>query len=189
MFKLYIFDMGGVVVQQADVLPQIAAHLGISLAALRRWSEDCWLDLMAGRMTAETFWRKFSARSGMPIAEELFGKFFQPLPDRAMGDLIQRLRTRARVVCGTNTLEEHYAIHLARGDYDIFDAVYASHRTGIAKPQRDFYQQILTSEGVLPSEAVFIDDLLENVCAAQSLHIQAIQFSGYERLRQQLASL
>lgn len=182
MEKIYIFDMGGVVAQQTNVLPQVAAHLGISLEDVRAWSKEYAIPLMEGKLSTREFWEIFSERSGISVEEELFGKFFQPVLDTDIYTLIKRLKSRHRVVCGTNTIVEHYAFHVKRGDYQVFDAVYASHLIGIAKPRPEFFQHILEQEKIPPSQAVFIDDSFENVAPAQRLGIHAIHFEGYDTL-------
>lgn len=188
MRKLYIFDMGGVVVQNHDVLPDVAEHLGISSEEGHAWGRDLFVALMEGKLTAPEFWITFSQRSGLTIEkDDLFRRFFHPVLDESVYALILRLREQNRVVCGTNTIEEHYTIHLERGDYNIFDVVYASHQIGFAKPRPEFYRYILDQENVSPSQTVFIDDNLENVEAARQLGIHSWHFTGYERLIEQLA--
>ena len=111
-----------------------------------------------------------------------FSTFFNPKLNPAMVYLIEHLKQYHRVVCGTNTIAAHYAHHVEHGDYGGFDVVYASHIMGIAKPRVEFYEHILTSEGVTASQAVFIDDRLENVKAARQINMRAIHFTTYEVL-------
>jgi HAD superfamily hydrolase (TIGR01509 family) len=187
MRKLYIFDMGGVVAQNTDVLPEIAAYLGISLEEGRAWGRESFVTLMEGKLSTREFWTIFSQRSGLTIEkDDLFGRFFHPVLDESVHSLILRLKEQHRVVCGTNTIEEHYMIHHERGDYNVFDTVYASHQIGLAKPRPEFYQYIIEQENVSPSQTVFIDDNLENVEAAQQIGIHSWHFTGYERLIEQL---
>lgn len=187
MRRLYIFDMGGVVVENADVLPDVAEYLGISIEEGRAWGRDIWFALMEGKLSTQEFWTIFSQRSGLTIEEEeVLGKFFHPVLNEPVFSLILQLKKQHRVVCGTNTIEEHYAIHTARGDYKVFDAVYASHKIRRVKPQSDFYLYIMKQENFPPSRTIFIDDILENVEAAQSLGIRALHFTGYDNLIEQL---
>ena len=72
---------------------------------------------------------------------------------------------------------------MREGFYDMFEAVYASNKMGVSKPNRDFYQYILRSEGVKPEDTVFIDDVEENVIAAEKLGIHAILFKDGVSLR------
>ena len=90
------------------------------------------------------------------------------------------------MVAGTNTIEPHYRAHLRRGDYEVFDAVYASNRMGLAKPDPAFYTFILEREGCEPREAVFVDDMEVNVEAAAKLGIEAFLFAGAAKLAGEL---
>ena len=179
--------MGGVVVRNHDVLPDVAEYLGISMEEGRVWGRDLFVTLMEGKLSNQGFWAAFSQRSGITIEkDDLFGRFFHPVLDESVHSLILRLREQNRVVCGTNTIEEHYCFHLNRGDYSVFDAVYASHKIGIAKPKPEFYQHIMNQENFSPSQTIFIDDSVKNVEAAQHLGIFSFHFTGYERLLEQM---
>lgn len=57
---------------------------------------------------------------------------------------------------------------------------------GIAKPDPAIYTWTCEKLGVQPQEALFIDDKLENVRAAQQVGLHALQFRGIEQLRTEL---
>ena len=59
---------------------------------------------------------------------------------------------------------------------DAFDEIIISAEVKAMKPDDRIYQIALEKLGVSPSETVFIDDFPENVKAAQTLGMQAIQF-------------
>jgi putative hydrolase of the HAD superfamily len=75
---------------------------------------------------------------------------------------------------------------MSRGCYDIFDAVFASNKMGASKPHPDFYRYILNNEGIEPGDAIFVDDIAENVSAAKKLRITSILFTDSQSLAQQL---
>ena len=183
---VYIFDMGGVVACDTNVLPAIAENLNLSLDELYGWTREFGRALSEGRLSTREFWQIFSERSGTRISEDLFRTCFNPRLNMNMVSLIEHLKQHHRVVCGTNTIAPHYAHHRRSGDYDCFDAVYASHIMGIAKPRIEFYTHILNAEEITASQSIFIDDRLENVEAARQTGIQAIHFTGYEALREML---
>ncbi len=191
MPQLYIFDMGGVVSTNTNVLPHIARHLGLDVKETDLYSlaDGDLVELMRGLITEGEFWRRFSRRAGRPVEEDLFRRFFHPRPVAGMAELVAELREEARVVVGTNTIEPHYRVHAERGDYGPFDRVYASHRMGLAKPDPAFYLHILNHEGCAPGEAAFVDDLSANVEAAARLGIAAFLFTDVETLRRDLAPL
>jgi putative hydrolase of the HAD superfamily len=188
--KLCIFDVGGVMVDGFDVSPAIAAHLGFEREALLPLLEEAGYQLLhAGHISSVEYWERFSSLTGISVTEELWGKFFQPARRPGMYGLVRELQQAGhRVVGGTNTLDSHYEIHSAAGDYDVFDATYASNLIKHAKPDAGFYRHILEAEGVKPEEAVFIDDMPVNVEAANRLGIQGILFESEAALRAGLAT-
>jgi FMN phosphatase YigB (HAD superfamily) len=176
--RLFIFDMGGVVSRATDVVPAIARHLGLADAEFLRLAGEDLAGLQVGSVSPALFWRRFARTSGIPVRDELWGRFFRPVPDPEVVAVIGALKSRGRVVCGTNTIEPHYAIHTVLGDYGCFDAVYASHLIGAAKPDPAFYLRILREEGAAPEQTFFVDDVAKNVEAARRLGIAACVFTG-----------
>lgn len=180
---LFIFDMGGVVSFSCDVFPHVHRHLAINEEEFLTFAGRNLDKLTIGKITAEEFWNRFSGSWGKMVDEELFGKFFHPRMNPDTVDLIKTIKDHGRVVCGTNTLEPHYHRHLTLGDYDIFDAVYASNRIGRSKPNPDFFAHILETEGFSPGQAVFVDDTEEHVIGARNVGITSILFKNAVSLR------
>ena len=90
----------------------------------------------------------------------------------------KRLRAKYRLAFLSNSNEIHadviprkFATLFERDDRLIF-----SHRFLTAKPDPEMFQRALEIIGALPSQAVFVDDLLENVLAARSVGITSFQF-------------
>ena len=187
--KIYVFDMGGVVLSNFDVEPKIAEELQISRESFCRLAGPNFLLLSNGKIEVAQFWRRFSQAYGTVVREELFGKYFTPEIDQELVGVIEKLKTEARVVCGTNTVEPHFRYLENRGDYQLFHAVYASNQIGYSKPSAEFFQYILAHEGALPQETVFIDDTLENVVAAEALGITAIHYTNPLALVERLKEL
>lgn len=189
MFDLYIFDIGGVVSQNTNVAPDIAAHLEFNGAKMIDFARDDFNQLTTGEISVQEFTRRFSLKSGREIEDDLLTRFFHPELDRDVVAAITALRNGARVVAGTNTITPHYNLHLQKGDYDIFNAVYASHLMGLAKPDPAFYTHILEHEGCSPDRAVFVDDFPANVEAARAIGINSLLFTGAEQLKRDLTAL
>jgi HAD superfamily hydrolase (TIGR01509 family) len=75
------------------------------------------------------------------------------------------------------------------GIFDLFDVVYCSGDEGMIKPDPAVYNSTLNRLGILPHEAVFIDDTIGHVEAAQSLGIHGIRFTNAEQLKLELSRL
>lgn len=189
-FKLFIFDVGGVLCDGTSVTHLISEYLSINQQEFIKLAKLSGLrDLQTGKITARQFWENFSKLSGKHVEEDLWVKFFKPKLKLETARLIERLKMRYRVVAGTNTIESHYQIHLENGDYRFFDRVYASHQVGYLKPDDDFFHYILKKESISPQEIFFVDDSFENVLAAQKLEIHSVLFTNAQDLQSKLSSL
>jgi putative hydrolase of the HAD superfamily len=194
--KLFIFDMGGVVVHNAAIIPAMAEQLGISEDDFFRgagsdphagFTSPYHLGdiaaFMRGEIGSDQFWGNFRERTGLTVRGDPWYDCFDPALNKGTVAIIAGLRAAGfRVVCGTNTLEAHYRKHGERGDYGVFDAVYASHLMGIIKPDPEFWLYILKKEQVKPAAAFFTDDLAENTEAAGKLGLAVHLFTGPEGL-------
>ena len=186
---LYIFDMGGVVSINTDVFPSVHQHLGINEKEFLTLAGENLEKLTIGEISTEEFWNRFSGPYGRKVEEELFGKFFHPRLNPGTVDLIKTLKHHSRVICGTNTFDPHYNCHLSLGDYDIFDAVYASNMIGRSKPNPEFFTYILENEGVEPGRAIFVDDTEKHVIGAKKAGLKSILFKDAESLKLDLDRL
>jgi putative hydrolase of the HAD superfamily len=183
---LYIFDMGGVVARNNDVFPDVLSYLDITREEFFTFAGENLEKLLNGKVSSDEFWAQFSRRYGREVKEELFGKFFHPSIDREVIALIRQVKARSRVVCGTNTFDPHYDYHLSRGHYAIFDAVFASDKIGLSKPDPEFYRYILKNEVVNPENTFFVDDTEVNVLSAERMGINATLFRDSKSLGLQI---
>ncbi len=212
--RLYIFDMGGVVSRNVSVAAAIASRLGLSVDefyaaagassggnSAAPYDNGDLRAIQAGELDAAAFWTRLAARASRlfpahairsPRAadgshEDLWMTEFHPVLDAEVALVIRELKIDGfRVVCGTNTLASHYAVHRERGDYGCFDAVYASHLMRLVKPDEAFWLEILSREGAEPRDAFFIDDAEPNVLAAASLGMGTHLYRGVAALREAL---
>lgn len=87
----------------------------------------------------------------------------------------------------TNWSAETFPIAQERYEFlNWFDGIVVSGTEKDRKPFDSFYHTLLNRFDVHPSEAVFIDDNLRNVKAAEKLGIDSIHFTSPEALREAL---
>ena len=67
--------------------------------------------------------------------------------------------------------------------------VTVSGEIGLIKPDRAIFEHHADTFGLEPAETLFIDDVLANVTGARTAGWQAIQFTGANRLKADLAAL
>jgi FMN phosphatase YigB (HAD superfamily) len=171
--------MGNVLSLEVDVLPSMAASLGMTVHQIVSFAGDDFHGLLVGAKTAAEFWQAFNRHFGTDVRQDPLITYFHPVIDLRMEQLILDLKAAGqRVVCGTNTIETHYRYHLEHGEYTVFDRVYASNLLGIAKPSPAFFEYILEQEGWQGYNTFFIDDLAANVDAAGSLGIRSFFYES-----------
>ncbi|MCQ2611234.1 MAG: HAD-IA family hydrolase [Treponema sp.] len=188
---LFIFDMGGVCCNTWTP-DAVCNFLKISVDQFKQINhadeKNIYGLLSCGIITAEDYWKTFKERAqklGISLREfdyDLFPAFFHPQLDMLTIKIINKLKKKHRVVCGTNTIEGHYRNHLERGDYAVFDQTYASNFINAKKPDSMFWQKIIDAEGAYMTDVFFIDDRIENVEAADAMGMTAIQFTDAKTL-------
>ena len=90
----------------------------------------------------------------------------------------------------TNWSAETFPVALSRYEFlKWFDGIVMSGEEKSRKPYEKFYRLLLDRYGVNAEEALFIDDNLRNVKAAEALGIRSVRFESPELLVQQLRDL
>ena len=90
----------------------------------------------------------------------------------------------------TNWSAELFPIALERYDFlHWFDGIVVSGVEKMRKPSPEFYQVLLDRYEVKPAEALFIDDNLRNIKAAELLEIKSVHFHSAGQLRKELTDL
>lgn len=193
---LFIFDMGGVVTNTFK-MDSIYNKLNLSktdfLDICRLNNLNIEHELNTGTISSAEFWKEFNNRIKTlktqdqflqvpEVTTDLFRLFFHPSKNIQTIELVQALKKKHRVVCGTNTIQSHWENHMERGDYSFFNQTYASNKIGCAKPDPHFFELILEAEETEPQNAFFTDDKPENIQAAASLGIHAELFTNAKAL-------
>ncbi len=179
-FDLYVFDLGNVVIRDIETVEAIASRHGLAAKALQADYELYVQRLMEGTIDARCYWEHVEHRFGIRIPGDPFAELFNPRWNEPMVRLVNALRGKGkRVVVGSNTYAGHWEILRARRFLDIFDACYASHEMGIAKPAGQFFLHILAKEGVDPGRTFFIDDVPAHVDAAHAIGLHALRYEPF----------
>ncbi|MBL7743937.1 MAG: HAD family phosphatase [Chitinophagaceae bacterium] len=122
---------------------------------------------------------------------DFYGRWTEMLkgPIHGTVEIFRELKAsgKYRIYALTNWQAGLFDIALVRYDFlHWFDGRVVSGEEKTRKPFPEFYRRLLHRYGVNPSEALFIDDSLRNVKAAEALGIASIHFEGPEPLRQKL---
>jgi len=188
--KAVIFDIGGVIVR-VNVARAMGVAGGAGMSSPERvWSaieaDPLWKDWQEGRIEPREWHRHLSQKLGSPLDFEAFceswNRVLEPVP--IIGDEVFReLGARCRLALLSNTDPIHVAYMEKNFSFmRYFPVRIYSCRVGARKPQPEIYRLALARTGVAAGEAVYIDDLEENVRAANEIGMLGWRFTGLPEL-------
>jgi epoxide hydrolase-like predicted phosphatase len=182
--RAVIFDLGGVVLDSPlHAIARYEADLGIpggfvNRVVLETGPQGAWSRLERGEIGMADFHAAFEAecsRAGHELSGlELMARIAACGPRQSMLEAIRRLRAAGlRVGALTNNWQ-------AEGEStaplrELFDRFIESSVVGLRKPDPRIYHLACERLGVMPSEAVFLDDIGRNLKAARALGIETIK--------------
>ncbi|MEY4723062.1 MAG: hypothetical protein RLZZ324_575 [Candidatus Parcubacteria bacterium] len=128
----------------------------------------------------------------MPTAEEFHRAYSDVFTVRhdVLGEW-KRLRASGLVMVAVSNICEmrHRWLHEEHRLFDVFDHLVMSYLEGHRKPSAELMTRALDRAGVQAEEALFVDDLAENLLPAAALGIVTHHFTGPEGLFKKLAEL
>jgi putative hydrolase of the HAD superfamily len=184
-YRAVLFDLGGVVV--GSPLHAIAAYeeeLGLQAGCVNRivigsGPDGAWSRLERGELTLEPFYEAFdrecaaagAALSARTLMQRVAGA---TAPRPAMLEAIRRIRARGLIAAAitNNWVSEDGSAESLR---DLFDLVVESAVEGMRKPDPRIFTVACERLGIVPSEAVFLDDIGSNLKTARSLGMTTIK--------------
>ncbi|XP_072565245.1 acyl-CoA dehydrogenase family member 10 [Paramormyrops kingsleyae] len=203
-YKAVIFDMGGVLLpspfHKATEWEQENGIPGGTIAqAIKTGGENnSWRKFMRGEMDAQLFVEAFSKEcadlAGRPVSAASFvsaltsGPMAQTHP--AMMEAIQCIRAEG---LRTAVLSNNFFLSDGNSylplDRSLFDVIVESCLEAVCKPDPRIYHLCLERLGVLPQEAVFLDDIGSNAKAAAQLGLHAIKVMGPDSAIKELSAV
>lgn len=99
-------------------------------------------------------------------------------------DILKQLKSKGcTLYAASNWNSETFEITRPRMTFlDLFDGMHISGEIGVIKPDPRFFTSMMDRYGFKSEEAIFIDDNLENVSAAQKVGISSIHFHNANKL-------
>ncbi len=183
--RAIIFDVGRVIIR-VDLSRSMGAlghRDGLShMQVLRELEADRhWPDWQEGRMAPRDWYAHLAKKLNFSYSFEEFCAIWNSVldPHTILPDLLfERLAENCRLALLSNTDPIHVAHFEANYAFvRLFPVRVYSCRVGSSKPAPMIYYHALREVAALPEEAMFIDDMRENVLAAASLGINAFHFT------------
>lgn len=180
-----MFDVGGVLHKTVTAVDaDLLEELKITPEILASMHANELLLLASGDIDEQTFWQRASAQYGIRsvhTSENLLGRAYERAiePHMPMLQLVKELgsHTNVKLAILSNTIEPHARANRQAGIYDGFDYIFLSHELKMRKPDPRIYTYALTTLNTQPQSVLFIDDLAENIKAAEALGIHGIMFT------------
>ena len=170
---LYIFDMGNVIID-IDFKRVLSVWSNLSGKPLSELSSDfihgeTFKQHECGKISDVEFAEAINDQLDMSLSFDEFAEGWQAIMNR-----LREQGHRVVVLSNTNRLHQdywpqHYPEIAASADF-----LYLSQDLGLRKPDPDIYQYVLETEEFEPQDAVFFDDVRENVDAAVALGIKGV---------------
>ena len=191
----FLFDLGNTVIKLAyeRVLERICRDSAVNRDELvELWdSAGGYRDMERGAITFWEFYEFLCTRAGYRGSirefQDIWSDFFDgPVP--GIEEVLDRVRQRYRVAFLSNSNEVHADVIPKRFSalFQPDDRFVYSYRFKVAKPDPEIFHRALEVIGALPQHVVFIDDLIENVLAAQAVGLKAFQFRSSDTLLSEL---
>jgi putative hydrolase of the HAD superfamily len=194
------FDFGGVIGRTEDRAPRTAlgTRLGLTYEQVEQaiffgGGDGSAVRATLGQISADEHWHNVLRtlnlpESDLPSLREAF--FAGDRIDWALIDFLRGLRKESRRTgLISNAWSDLRAWIEKQGFVDAFDAIIISAEVALAKPAPEIFQYALKQLGVAPEEAVFVDDVLENVEGSRALGMHGIQFRSPEQVLQEINQL
>ena len=185
--QVLIFDLGNVLVHydHRATCAGLAAVCQVDAAAIASLLHEVGDDLGVGKLDFDDFHRIMQDRAGATADLDAFwlgACAGLRRNDEALAYAValqQRAGVSVAVISNTNDchvlwLDEHVP------ELREFDLVMMSNEVGLHKPDPEIFKLALELLAVEPQAALFIDDLAQNVAAAQALGLAGIVHTDWE---------
>jgi putative hydrolase of the HAD superfamily len=149
------------------------------------------IDFETGRSDEQQFTRECNRLLNLSMTVDEFRSIWSDMfqLDHAMMSLVEELKRDNQLLLLSNTSPWHFAwVEYNFAISRHFDGLILSYEVGAMKPDEPIYRAAL-KKADNPDTAIFIDDLPENVIAAERLGIRALLFQGEPHLRAKLREL
>ena len=197
--RAVFFDLGGVIVRTEYQAPrqQLAEKFGMDYEDIDKivftgGNHSSHARATLGEITEEQHWHnvmrvlKRSASEYERIRDEFFAG---DVIDLNILSFLRSIKPKYKVGLISNAWSGLRAYIEREKFADAFDHMIISAEVGVAKPDPKIYQLALDQLQVKANEAVFVDDVLENIEACEKLGMQGIQFKDPESAISQLKAL
>ncbi len=193
--RALFWDIGGVLLSNGwdrDQRREVVTQFGLDADDFQERHKLVVPELEMGRLTLDDYLGQTVFYRPVEFTREAFVSAMeaQSVPNPEALALLRELAGTQRMYALNNESRELNAYRRRTFDLDgPLLSFFSSCYLGVSKPGPAIYRLALAMVGVDPGQAVMIDDRLQNVEAARSVGMQALQFSDADQLRAGLERL
>ncbi len=189
MYKLIIFDLGGVLFTDGSNLfiQFLSKEYLLPVEDIKYViSGEIGTAYREGKITRDEFWKKvlekLPIKGDASLLEEQWINSYDLIDETKA--IIQPLRRHYSLFYLSDNVKERVdALNSKFQFLSLFDGGVFSHEVGVRKPDPRIYKAILEKAHMKPEESVFIDDKESNLLPAKTLGIETILFTSPKQLR------
>jgi len=198
MIKAIFFDIGGVLINihPDRTFEYISKSTGVKIQILKEsFPENIHNEYEKGKISNNEWFSEY--KKSLPELSNLTEKTFWKAWNLLLGkekktiDLVKSLKPNYSIWLLSNTNPKHIQDEI-KNKYEfpsLIDGAVYSFEVGKRKPSYDIYKIATEMAGVGAHEALFIDDLSENIIAAKEIGITSFLFTTFEQLTIDLKKL
>ena len=199
MLKALISDFGGVLMRTRADGSRRALEQRVGLPPntieARVFSSELSLSAQRGEISEEVFWRTLEHDLDLPRCgltwQEFQREFFaEDFLDAELAAFIRNVRPGLKTGLISNAWDGlREVLHTRAPLADAFDVIVVSAEEKIMKPDARLYHLALERLGVQAGEAIFLDDFMENIDAANALGLIGIHFQSSAQAQRDIRAL
>jgi len=193
------FDLGGVLLRTENRIRRAAlgAEFGLTYQQIDeigfgggRWGSAARSS--QGGIAEAAHWLAVSRRLGLPPSEQerVHAQFFEgDVIDWTLVNFLRQQRQIRKTGLISNAWDGLRSWIVSQGFDNAFDHMTISAEIGIVKPDPRIYRHALQALQAAPAESIFVDDMPENVHAANQLGMRGIHFQSTDQVLAEIQAL
>ena len=194
--RAVFFDLGGVILRTEYQTPRqhLAERFGMDYEDIEKivFGSPSAARASVGEITEEEHWQNVMKALKQPASEyeKIRDEFFGgDVVDRSIVEFLRSLKPTHHVGLISNAWDGLRAYIQREKFDDAFHHMTISAEVKVAKPSAKIYHIALEQAGVSPNEAVFVDDMPENIEACKKLGMKGIRFTDADSALNQLKAM
>lgn len=190
--KAVIFDLNGVFLKSESLSKRLAEKTGKDTEVIYEVMKPILKEVRNPERRGEEVWVPLLELLGME-KQEFFDFYFSGESiDMEMLDFAKELKDEgSRIFILSNNFRERTEYYRKNFPelFEVADKVYFSWETGLVKPAKEAYSNLLAENDLKGEDCIYVDDSKENLEVAKELGIKGVQFESDEQVMEAIRDM